>query len=229
MSAANLFTATLFTATLGRDLRCALRRPGDLLATPLFFVLAIILFPLALGPDREFLQSAAAGLLALAALLAAFLPLERLFIDDRRDGTLDALLASPSAPALYAAGKLAAQILLAVIPLAVLSPPMGLMLGLTGKTLLLLPAVILVAGILLLLTGALGAALALGTRQGMVLLALLVMPLYIPVLVFAAGAIELARTGEVWHGPFLFLLAMLAVAAPAIPVVCGAVLRLHAR
>ena len=217
---------TLFAATVARDLRLALRHPARAAAAPLFFVLAAVLFPLALGPDPVTLKLAAPGLLAVAALLAALLALDGLFRDDRNDGTLDLVILAPAPLALYAAGRIAAHWLLAGLPLLFAAPLMAVMLGMklsmTGPVL----SALLPATLLLHLLGAPGAALALGARGGSVLLALLIVPLYIPVLIFSASAIDLAINGiSSWTSPVLFLWAMLALALPAAPLATAAILK----
>jgi heme exporter protein B len=218
-------TANIFVTILRRDLTNNLRRAGQTLTAPLFFILAAALFPLGLSPDPALLQQAAPGVLAMAGLFAALLAVDRLFTDDARDGTLDILTATGAPLALYAAGRLAAVWVFVFLPLLTVSPLMGLMLGLTFKASLLVPLILLPASALLLLTGALAAALAEGARQGAVLLALLAMPLYSPVLIFSAGAIDLARTGGGFATPLILLWAMLALALPAAPIACGAILR----
>ncbi len=216
------------TATTTRELRAACRHPGQVLIVPVFFVLATMLFPLVVGTNAQTLGLAAPGLVTIAALFAVLLPLEHLFTADRRDGTLDALTLSAQPFSLYVAGKLLSHWLLTGLPLILIAPFMAEMLGLTGYTGTII-ATLLPATLLLCLIGALGAALTLGTRQGGVLLALLVVPLYIPVLVFCAGAIDLARGGEITDTPLLMLWAMLAFALPALPLVIAAILKWQVR
>ncbi len=208
-----------------RDMRIYRRRTGRALTAPLFFILAVSLFPLGLSPDSALLEGTAAGMLGMAALFAALLTADRMFDDDRRDGTLDALVAAESPLAPYAMERLAAGWLASALPLVAVSPLLGLILGLDWRACLFIPLVLTPATMLLLLFGALGAALVSGARQGTVLLALLVLPLYSPVLIFASGAIELQRTGGQAVTPLLLLWAMLAIALPAVPVACGAIAR----
>jgi len=212
------------TATVRRDLTSAFRHFGQFLMVPVFFVLATILFPLAIGTEAQLLGLSAPGLVTIAALFAALLPLEHFFEGDRRDGTLDSLVLCPEPLALYVAGKMFSHWLLAGLPLVLIAPVLAVMLGLTGYTGAVLGALI-PATILFGLTGGLGAALTLGAKQGSVLLALLIVPLYIPVLIFCASAIDLARGGESAQTPLLLLWAMLAFALPAAPLVTGAILK----
>ncbi len=212
------------TATVKRDLTGAWRHIGHFLMVPVFFVLATVLFPLAIGTEAQLLTLAAPGLLSVAALFSALLPLDRFFEDDRRDGTLDALVLSPEPLALFVAGRMLSHWLLTGMPLVLIAPALSVMLGLTGYsgyiTGALIPATVLFG-----VAGALGAALTLGAKQGSVLLALLIVPLYIPVLIFCASAIDCARGGESATTPLLLLWALLAFALPAAPLVTGAILK----
>lgn len=218
-----------FLSCFRRDVTAALRHIGQFMMIPVFFILAVMLFPLALGPDAGTLQTAAPGLLMIAALFSSLLPLERLFTEDKRDGTLDALMLCPAPLSLYVAGKLAAHWLFSGLPLLLVAPVMAIMLGLPP---VLIPAVIgalaLVTGVLSLI-GAIGAALTLGTRAGTVLLALTIVPLYIPSLVFGAGAIDLALTGFSPAAPLFYLGAILALALPLTPLAAAAILRMQLR
>lgn len=216
------------TATVRRDLTSAFRHFGQFLLVPVFFVLATILFPLAIGTDAQLLTLAAPGLITIAALFSALLPLDHFFADDRRDGTLDYIALSAQPLALFVAGKMLSHWLLTGLPLVLIAPALSVMLGLTGYPAYVVGALI-PTSILFGLTGGLGAALTLGAKQGSVLLALLIVPLYIPVLIFCAGAIDLARGGEAAATPLLLLWAMLAFALPVAPLVTGAILKWQLR
>lgn len=211
-----------------RDLKLARAAIGQTAMTPVFFILATTLFPLALGSDTALLAKVAPGLLVIAALFAALLPLETLFTADKQDGTLDALQAGGAPFALYVTGKLAAHWLLSSLPVLIAAPVLALMLGIGAQAgtviISLLPATMLFC-----LIGALGAALTLGTKQGSILLALLIIPLYIPVMIYSAGAIDLARNGLNTFAPLGFLWAMLAFALPSVPLVAGAILKFQVR
>jgi heme exporter protein B len=215
----------IFLSTLTRDLRLTIRRPAQALTAAIFFILAVALMPLGLAPDPVLLQSASSGLIGMAALFAGVLASDRLFEDDAKDGTLDALVASGAMMPLYAAGRLTAAWMFTGLPLVMAGPVLGLMLGLKAWIALFISAALLPASILLIVLGGLCAALSGGARQGTVLLALLVMPLYSPVLIFTAGAMELQRTGLSPWPPVLLLWAMLAAASPLVMIACGAMLK----
>ena len=208
-----------------RELRLALRHPADALAAVLFFVIVCALFPFGIGPSPDALARLAPGALVTAALLAALLPLDRLFAAEAEDGSLDLLLTSGLPPAGLAAAKAAAHWAVTGLPLLAAAPVASALLALpTGAWGVAMLALALASAILSLL-GTLGAALTLGARRGGVLLPLLVLPLAVPVVIFAAGAIE-AASGGAESRPFLLLLgAFLAAALPLAPLAAGAALR----
>jgi heme exporter protein B len=216
---------TAWLALLGRELRLALRHPADTLAAVLFFVLVAALFPFGVGPAPEALARLAPGALLAAALLAALLPLDRLFGADAEDGSLDQLLLSGLAPAAVAAAKACGHWLTTGLPLLVAAPVAAAMLNLpTAAWPAAVAALALATGVLSLL-GTAGAALTLGARRGGVLLPLLVLPLAIPAEIFGAAAIEAAASGLPAR-PFLLLLgALLALALALAPLAAGAALR----
>jgi heme exporter protein B len=214
-------------ALLGRELRLALRHPADTLAAVLFFVLVAALFPFGIGPAPETLARIAPGALLAAALLAALLPLDRLFGADAEDGSLDQLLLSGLPAAGIAAAKALAHWLTTGLPLLAATPIAAAMLNLPteawGAAML---ALGLAAGFLSLL-GTAGAALTLGARRGGVLLPLLVLPLAIPAVIFGAAGIEAAAAGQEAR-PYLMLLgALVAAALPLAPFAAGAALRVE--
>ena len=178
-----------FTAVLGRDLRLALRRKGDVLNVLVFFVVVASLFPLGVGPEPNQLRAMAAGVVWIAALLAALLSLPRLFAADHADGTLEQMLVAPQPLPLVVLGKIAAHWLTTGLPLALAAPLIGLQYDLPADALAVLLVSLLVGTPVLSLLGAAGAALVLGTRGGGALIGLLVLPLCVPVLVFGAGAV----------------------------------------
>lgn len=180
----------LILAVVRRDIRLALRRPADIGSLLFFFVIVASLFPLGVGPEPELLRRLAPGILWVGALLATLLSLPRLFADDLRDGTLEQLALSPEPLALVVLGKVLAHWLLSGLPLTLLAPLLGLQFDLAGDALAMLALSLLVGTPALSGIGAIGAALTLGVRGGGVLLSLLVLPLYIPVLIFGAGAVE---------------------------------------
>jgi len=185
----------LIRAIVIRDLRLAMRRRADVMSALFFFIIVVSLFPLGVGPEPELLRKLAPGVLWVAALLATLLSLPRLFADDHRDGTLEQLALAPQPLALVVLGKVVAHWLLSGLPLAVLAPVLGLQFDLATDALWMLSLSLLVGTPALSGIGAIGAALTLGVRGGGVLLSLLVLPLYIPVLIFGAGAVDATVTG----------------------------------
>lgn len=215
----------LYTATLLRDLRLGLRRKSQLIMAPAFFMMIVVLFPMALGPDQAVLNAVAPGLLVVAALLAALLPLDTLFRDDYNDGSFDLLMTGGAPLSLYVFGKIAAYWLLTSLPLLVAAPMMMPVLDMPVIMAVPVLGALFPVTWLLNLTGAAGAALALGTRPGSVLLALLLIPFYIPVLIFGAAALDLTRNGVDAVTPMLLLWALLALALPVVPLVTAAILK----
>ena len=186
--------STVFSL-IARDLRLSLRRQADIASVLFFFIIVVSLFPLGIGPETEQLRKLAPGVLWVAALLATMLSLPRLFADDHRDGTLEQLALSPQPLGLIVLGKVAAHWLVSGLPLALLAPLLGLQFNLSGDALWMLSLSLLIGTPALSGIGAIGAALTLGVRGGGVLLSLLVLPLYIPVLIFGAGAVDATVTG----------------------------------
>jgi heme exporter protein B len=184
-----------FAFIVRRELRLALRRKGDVLNVLVFFVVVASLFPLGVGPEPNQLRAMAAGVAWIAALLAALLSLPRLFAADYADGTLEQMLVSPQPLAVIVLAKTAAHWLLTGLPLALAAPLIGLQYDLPANALCVLLASLLIGTPVLSLLGAAGAALTLGVRGGGALLGLLVLPLFVPVLVFGAGAVTAALTG----------------------------------
>ncbi len=212
-------------ALLRRELRLALRHPADTLSAVLFFVLVAALFPFGVGPSPELLARLAPGALLASALLAALLPLDRLFGADAEDGTLDQLLLSGLHPAQVAAAKALAHWLTTGVPLVAATPVAAALLNLPVEAWPAALAALALGSALLSALGTAGAALTLGARRGGVLLPLLVLPLAIPVVIFGAAAIEAAATG-LEPRPYLLLeAALLALALPLAPLAAGAALR----
>ena len=180
---------------IARDLRLSLRRQADIASVLFFFIIVVSLFPLGISPETEQLRKLAPGVLWVAALLATMLSLPRLFADDHRDGTLEQLALSPQPLGLIVLGKVAAHWLVSGLPLTLLAPVLGLQFDLSTDALQILTLSLLIGTPALSGIGAIGAALTLGVRGGGVLLSLLILPLYIPVLIFGAGAVEATVTG----------------------------------
>ena len=182
-------------AIVRRDLRLAWRSPGDSANVVLFFVLSVILFPFGVGPGAEILARIAVGVIWVMALLAALLSLERLFREDAEDGSLDLLALSPASLEFLVLGKVLAHWLVTGLPLIVASPLLALFLQMPRDAYPVLLLALLIGTPTLSLIGAIGAGLTLGTRRGGVLIGLLVLPLYIPVLIFGTAAVEAGLTG----------------------------------
>ncbi|MFT3962406.1 heme exporter protein CcmB [Propionivibrio sp.] len=202
---------TPIMAVIGRDLRLALRRRSDIASVLFFFIIVVSLFPLGVGPEPEQLRRMAPGVLWVAALLATMLSLPRLFADDHRDGTLEQLALAPQPLGLVVLGKVLAHWLISGLPLTLLAPVLGIQFDLSADALAVLTGSLLIGTPALSGIGAIGAALTLGVRGSGVLVSLLILPLYTPVLIFGAGAVDasVAGTGAQAH---LSLLAALALA-----------------
>ncbi len=180
---------------LRRELMLAMRRRGDVLTVLFFFVIVASLFPLGVGPDPKLLRLMGGGVVWVSALLAAMLSLGRLFASDYADGTLEQLILTPTPPVVWITGKILAHWLVSGVPLILVAPVLGVQFGLSNEALGVLVFSLLLGTPVLSLIGAIGAALTLGLRGGGVLVSLLVLPLYIPVLIFGAGAVDGAMSG----------------------------------
>ena len=178
-----------------RDLLLAMRRQSDVLTTLFFFIIVVSLFPLSVGPEMNLLRAMAPGIVWVAALLASMLSLGRMFSNDYVDGTLEQMLLSPQSLSLLVLGKALAHWLVTGIPLVLMAPVLGIQYDLPGDALAILTVSLLLGTPVLSLIGAIGAALTLGLRGGGVLVSLLVLPLYIPILIFGAGAVEASMAG----------------------------------
>ena len=178
-----------------RDLLLAARRKGDWLTSQFFFVMVVSMFPLGIGPDPVMLSKVAPGVVWVAALLASLLSLSRLFADDHRDGSLEQMLLSPNPPVLLALGKALAHWLIYGVPLLLIAPVLGVQFSLPAEAIGVLMLSLLIGTPVLSLLGSVGAALTLGLRGGGVLLTLLILPLYVPALIFGAGAVDSALSG----------------------------------
>ena len=183
----------------------AWRRRADVLATLFFFVIVVSLFPLGIGPETQLLRKIAPGVVWVAALLASILSLGRMFGNDYQDGTLEQMLLTPQPVYLVALAKIFAQWLVSEVPLVIIAPLLGVQFGLSENTLAVTTLSLLLGTPVLSLIGSIGAALTLGLRAANVLVALLVLPLYIPVLIFGAGAVEASIEGTSTQ-PYLLLL-----------------------
>ncbi len=215
-----------FFAVLRRDLLLAWRRPGDVLNPLIFFAIVATLFPLALGPDSDMLRSIGPGVVWVAALLAALLSLNSLFLSDFDDGSLEQLLLSAQPLPLMALAKTAAHWLLSGLPLVLVSPLVALSYDLPPVSLLAMAATLLPGTVSLSLIGATGAALTVGLHRGNALLSLLVLPLAMPVLIFGARTVSLASAGDSMAGGVYFLSAYCMFALTLAPFATAAALRI---
>lgn len=217
-------TSNTFLWAFRRDLRIAMRRRADTLNLIGFFVLACLMFPFAVGPETQWLSRIGPGIIWVMALLAQLTALPMLFANDHQDGSLEHMLASGRSPTALVGGKLLAVWMVSALPLILVTPALALMLSMDAERTLLLMLTLLLGTPTLLILGAVGAALTLGLRSGGALLALLCLPLYVPVLIFGSGAVDMLAAGlsasahlsllaagmlmALWGGPFMVALAL---------------------
>lgn len=213
-------------ALVRRDLTLVWRRRGDAANPILFALIVVALFPLVLGPEPEQLRRIAAGVVYVAVLLAGLLALDTLFRGDHEDGSLEQLVLSPHPLSLLLACKIAVHWLTTALPLILASPLLGELMHVDDALRWLLPATLLLATPLLSLVGAVCVALTVGMHRSGMLLALLVLPLYVPVLIFGAGACNAAQAGLPFLAPLLWLGAALVLALVLAPLACAAALRI---
>lgn len=206
---------TAFLALLARDLRLSVRQGADALLVLAFFVLAVLLFPFGVGPAPDILARIAGGILWATALLAALLSLDRLFLADFEDGSLDQIALSPLPLSMAVLAKILANWLATGLPLTLISPVLAAMLHLPVEAMPALMAGLLLGTPVMSMIGGIGAALVLGARRGAALLPLLVLPLFIPVLIFGVAAVE-AAAQRLPAMPHLLILAGLLMGALAL-------------
>jgi heme exporter protein B len=210
-----------------RDMMLAMRRKTEVLTTLFFFIIVISLFPLGIGSEKQMLVKIAPGVVWVAALLASMLALERLFASDYEDGTLEQMLMMPQSVSILVLGKVIAHWLLTGLPLVLIAPLVGLQYQLPDAAVLSMMLSLLVGTPVLSLIGAIGAALTLGVRGGGILLSLLILPLYIPVLIYGSGAIEASMLAGASAEPYLMLMAAFAIVAVVFaPWATGAALKI---
>lgn len=215
----------MFLTLVRRELKIACRKGSEIVNPLWFFLIVITLFPLGIGPEPQLLARIAPGIVWVAALLASLLSLERLFRDDFLDGSLEQLLLLPTPLPMTVLGKVCAHWVVTGLPLLILSPLVALLLSLDMQTWLAVAGTLLLGTPTLSLIGAIGVGLTVGLRKGGVLLSLLVLPLYIPVLIFATGAIDAASMGMPIDGYLAILGAMLAGSVTLAPFATAAALR----
>ena len=223
---AEVSVQSMFGWLFYRDLILAWRRRADVLATVFFFIIVTSLFPLGIGPERETLRAIAPGVVWVAALLASMLSLGRIFGNDYQDGTLEQLILTPQSTYLVVMAKVLAHWVVSEIPLVVIAPVLGLQFGLSQNTLLTVMVSLLLGTPVLSVIGSIGAALTLGLRAANVLVALLVLPLYIPVLIFGSGAVQATVTGASAQAWLLLLGATLIVSLVFAPWATSAALKI---
>ena len=218
--------AKLFVHTFKRDLVLAFRRKSELVNPLIFFLIVVTLFPIGVSPEPQFLAELAPGLLWVAALLSTLLSMESLFKADFDDGSLEQLLLSPQPLFMVVLAKVSAHWLMSGLALTLVAPILAVMLFLPAEGMPGLMLSLLLGTPTLSLIGAIGAALTVGLRRGGVLISLLVLPLYIPVLIFGSSAVQAAITGLPLGGYFALLGALLALALALAPLATGAALRI---
>lgn len=212
-------------ALVRRDVLIALRRRAEMANPLLFFLMVCTLFPLGIGPEPTRLAALAPGVIWVVALLACLLASDGLFRTDYDDGSLEQMLLSPASTYLLALAKSLAHWLITGLPLVLMSPLLAVLLQLPSQAISTLSISLLLGTAILSLVGAIGAALTVGLRRGGLLIALIVLPLYVPVLIFGAGAVQAAVEGFSNSGQLAVLGALLALALPLAPFAVAAALR----
>lgn len=207
-----------------RDLLLVLRHRSDAANPLLFFLMVASIFPLGIGPEADTLRQIAPGIVWIAALLATLLSLEAIFRSDFDDGSLEQLILSPHPLPVLVLAKTFAHWLATGLPLILLAPLLGLLFGISGWPLAILLFTLLLGTPALSLVGSIGVALTVGLRRGGLLLALLLLPLYVPILIFSAGAVEAAAQGLPVEGQLYLLSALLVLAATLSPIATSAAL-----
>lgn len=218
--------SSLFLATLKRDLTLAFRNRGDMVNPLVFFLIAITMIPLALGPEKAVLMRIAPGIIWVMALLATLLSLDGLFRSDFDDGSLEQMLISPYPLSLAVTAKVFVHWLATGLPLTLLAPLLGGMLSLPSSAFIALLLSLVLGTAAMSLIGSIGAALTVGLRKGGVLISLIVMPLYIPILIFGASAVQTAALGDPYTMQLAVLGAILALALVLAPLAAAGALRI---
>ena len=215
----------LFSAVFSKDVKLAFRQRAEIVNPILFFLIVISLFPLAIGPEPGLLARMAPGIIWVAALLSTMLGLDKLFRDDYNDGSLEQLIASSYPLFLSVLGKVAAHWVVTGLPLVLMTPLFALLLNLESQSLLATVLTLLLGTPLLSFIGAIGAGLTVGLQKGGILMSLLVLPLYIPVLIFATSAIDTSSMSLDYSGQLAILGAMLVIAIISAPIAISSALK----
>ena len=218
--------ASGFSAYLRRDLLLAYRRRGEAASPLIFFIMVSTLIPLGITPEPARLAEIAPGIIWVMALLATLLSIDGIFASDYQDGSLEQLLISPHLLAMPVLGKTAAHWMVTGLPLTLASPLLGMMLSLPAQGYVPMVASLALGTGCLSLIGSVGAALTVSLRKGGLLLSLLVMPLYMPVIIFGSATVQSAIDGFAWSGPLAILGAMLAASIALCPLAAAGALRI---
>ncbi len=218
--------SSAFWALLKRDLMLAYRHRNELLNPLFFFILVVMLFPLGTTPEKQLLMTMAPGVIWVAALLASMLSLDTLFRADYEDGTLEQILLSPHPLPVLVLAKIIGHWLVTGFPMILLAPLLGVFMYLPGEGIVTLILTLILGTPVLSLVGAIGMALTVGLHRGGMLLSLLVLPLYIPVLIFSANTVGADMADMTIKGQLYFLSAMLVLAITLAPVATAAALRI---
>lgn len=219
-------TPAACAALLRRDLTLAWRRRGDIAMPVLYAVIVTTLFPFAIGPEPALLARIAGGVVFVIVLLAILLSLDHLFRGDIEDGSMELLMLAPQPLALLVGMKILAHWITSSLPLIIVAPVLASMLKLPPEAMPVLVVALLLSTPLLCLMGAVLVALTAGSRRSGMLLALMLLPLCVPVVIFAAGALAAAQEGLPWVAPIAWLGAGLAMALVLAPLACAAALRI---
>lgn len=215
-----------FFAIIRRDLILALRRRSEIANPLLFFILVITLFPLGIGAQPHLLQAIAPGIIWVSALLAAMLSLDSLFRSDFDDGSLEQILLSAHPSSLLVLAKIIAHWLVTGLPLLFVAPLLAVLLGMPSHSIGILLLTLLLGTPVLSLIGAIGVALTVGLRRGGMILSLLVLPLYVPVLIFASNAVEMAGSGLPVNAQINILISIFVIALVLAPWPTSAALKM---
>ncbi|ALS32230.1 MULTISPECIES: heme exporter protein CcmB [Pseudoalteromonas] len=215
----------LFKAVFSKDVKLAFRQRAEIINPILFFLIVISLFPLAIGPEPGLLARMAPGIIWVAALLSTMLGLDKLFRDDYNDGSLEQLIASSYPLSLTVLAKVAAHWVITGLPLVLMTPLFALLLNLDNTALMATLLTLLLGTPLLSFIGAIGAGLTVGLQKGGILMSLLVLPLYIPVLIFATSAIDTSTMSLDYSGQLAILGAMLVIAIISAPIAISSALK----
>lgn len=215
-----------FNILLKRDLLLAYRHRAELMNPVLFFVLVVVLFPLGVGAELKILETLTPGIIWIAALLAALLSLDQMFRSDMEDGSLEQMIICAQPLSLLVLAKMIAHWLVTGLPIVLVGPVLAMGIGLSGDALFVLATTLLIGTPILSLIGAIGMALTVGLRRGGILLSLLVLPLYVPVLIFASQAVVAAMGGFSALAPLAMLAALFVLALSLAPWAASAALRM---